>query len=130
MSPQPQASTSDLTLDDLEELGIIGTGSSGVAKKMRNKHTGELLVLKAIQFDVNSDQTRKQVTTELRTMYGASHANIVRYYQSFFSNGAISIVMEYMDLGSLADVLKVVKRIPEKYIAEIARQVRGSGQPA
>jgi hypothetical protein len=34
------------------------------------------------------------VTTELRTLYGASHPNIVRYHQAFFDNGAITIVME------------------------------------
>ncbi|KAJ9533318.1 hypothetical protein QJQ45_026362 [Haematococcus lacustris] len=119
----------DLTLQDLEELGIIGSGSSGVAKKVRNRHTGALLVLKVIQFDVSSDTIRKQVTTELRTLYGASHQNIVKYHQAFFDNGAITIVMEYCDGGSLADVLRAVSRtrpgqaVPEKYIAEIARQV-------
>jgi hypothetical protein len=58
------ASTSgaELTLADLEDLGVIGSGSSGVAKKVRNKHTGGLLVLKVIQFDVSSDIIRKQAS--------------------------------------------------------------------
>ncbi|KAG1673182.1 hypothetical protein FOA52_015293 [Chlamydomonas sp. UWO 241] len=116
-------SPSALSLDDLQNLGVIGSGSSGVAKKVRNKHTGELLVLKVIQFDVSSDVLRKQVTTELRTLYGASHPHVVRYHQAFFDNGAITIVMEYMDGGSLADVLKVRKGLPERYIAELARQL-------
>lgn len=30
--------------------------------------------------------------------------------------------MEYMDKGSLADLLKVYAKIPERYIAAIARQ--------
>ena len=63
-----------------------------------------------------------QVTTELRTLYGASHPHIVKYYQSFFDNGAITILVEYMDGGALADILKG-KRVPEKYVAEIGRQV-------
>ncbi|GFH25633.1 protein kinase domain-containing protein, partial [Haematococcus lacustris] len=110
-SHHPRATGPDLTLQDLEELGIIGSGSSGVAKKVRNRHTGALLVLKVIQFDVSSDTIRKQ------------------YHQAFFDNGAITIVMEYCDGGSLADVLRAVSRtrpgqaVPEKYIAEIARQV-------
>lgn len=71
-----------------------------------------------------------QVTTELRTLYGASHRNIIRYHQAFFDNGAITIVMEYCDGGSLSDVLKAMARtrpgqgMPECYIAEVARQVR------
>lgn len=48
-----------------------------------------------------------QVTTELRTLYGADHPNVVRYYAAFFDNGAITIAMEYCDAGSLADLLKV-----------------------
>ncbi len=34
--------------------------------------------------------------------------------------------MEYMDGGSLADVLKMHKGLPEPYIAELARQVGAS----
>ena len=34
--------------------------------------------------------------------------------------------MEYMDGGSLADVLKLHQGLPEPYIAELARQVGGS----
>eukprot|EP00201_Polytomella_parva_P022527 CAMPEP_0175041644 /NCGR_PEP_ID=MMETSP0052_2-20121109/2048_1 /TAXON_ID=51329 ORGANISM="Polytomella parva, Strain SAG 63-3" /NCGR_SAMPLE_ID=MMETSP0052_2 /ASSEMBLY_ACC=CAM_ASM_000194 /LENGTH=374 /DNA_ID=CAMNT_0016304219 /DNA_START=83 /DNA_END=1204 /DNA_ORIENTATION=+ len=114
----------DLSPDDLEDLGIIGQGSSGLAKKVRVKSTGDIRVLKVIQFDVNSDVVRKQITTELRTLYGACHPNVVRYLQAFFDEGAITIVMEYMDAGSLADVLSRHRRgLPERYVAAIARQI-------
>ncbi|KAG2498421.1 hypothetical protein HYH03_003679 [Edaphochlamys debaryana] len=99
-----------LTPDDFEELCVIGQGSSGVAKKVRNKRDGRHMVLKVIQFDVSSDTVRKQVTTELRTLYGADHPNVVRYYAAFFDNGAITIAMEYCDAGSLADLLKARMR--------------------
>jgi len=71
-----------------------------------------------------------QVITELRTLHGASHQNIVKYQQAFFDNGAIIIVMEYCDGGSLLDVLRAMARtrpgqgMPEHFIAELARQVR------
>lgn len=63
-SGEPSTSGRDLTLEDLEDLGVIGSGSSGIAKKVRNRHSGELLVLKVIQFDVSSDTIRKQVGDE------------------------------------------------------------------
>ena len=44
-------------------------------------------------------------------------------YQSFYENGVISIILEYMDGGSLADLLKKVKTIPESYLAAICKQV-------
>ncbi|MFS7982747.1 putative mitogen-activated protein kinase kinase STE-STE7 family [Helianthus anomalus] len=40
-------------------------------------------------------------------------------YQSFYDNGAVSIILEYMDGGSLADFLKTVRSIPEPYLAAI-----------
>ncbi|KAG2423998.1 hypothetical protein HXX76_014824 [Chlamydomonas incerta] len=100
------SATEGLTIDDFEELCVIGQGSSGVAKKVRNKRDGRYMVLKVIQFDVSSDTVRKQVTTELRTLYGAAHPAVVRYFGAFFDNGAITIAMEYCDAGSLADLLK------------------------
>jgi serine/threonine protein kinase len=43
-------------------------------------------------------------------------------YQCFYVNGAISIVLEYMDGGSLSDLLKTVRTIPEFYLAAICKQ--------
>ncbi|EFJ51614.1 hypothetical protein VOLCADRAFT_73333 [Volvox carteri f. nagariensis] len=119
------ASSEPLTLDDFEEICVIGQGSSGVAKKVRNKRDGRLMVLKVIQFDVSSDVIRKQVTTELRTLYGAAHRNVVKYSAAWFDNGAITIAMEYCDAGSLADLLKRLAGpgLPEPVIAHIARQL-------
>lgn len=122
--PSDVASTSQFSLADLDDLGVIGQGSSGLAKKVRNRLDNRLLVLKVIQFDVSSETIRKQVTTELRTLHGASHRNVVKYHHAFFAEGAVTIVMEYMDGGSLADVLKQAKQgLPERFIAEIARQI-------
>jgi len=119
-----QARQAEVSLADLEDLGVIGQGSSGLAKKVRNRLDNHLLVLKVIQFDVSSETIRKQVSTELRTLHGSSNHNVVKYHAAFFAEGAVTIVMEYMDGGSLADVLKQAKQgLPERFIAEIARQV-------
>ena len=114
----------DLSLDDLEEDCIVGSGSSGVVRKVKHKITGKVLVLKVIQFDVQSDQLRKQITGELRMLHSTNNPYVVRYYQSFFENGAITAVMEYMDGGTLAHICNQHREgIEEKYLADIARQV-------
>jgi serine/threonine protein kinase len=41
-------------------------------------------------------------------MDGARHPHIVSYHQSYFANGAMTILMEFMDGGSLWDVLQRV----------------------
>mmetsp|Transcript_8064 Transcript_8064/g.23104 ORF Transcript_8064/g.23104 Transcript_8064/m.23104 type:complete len:395 (-) Transcript_8064:110-1294(-) len=114
----------DVSLDDLEEKGVVGSGSSGVVRKVKHKATGELLVLKVIQFDVQSDQLRKQITQELRMLHSTNNPYVVRYYQSFFENGSITAVMEYMDGGTLAHICNHHREgIEERYLADIARQV-------
>lgn len=50
-----------ISLDDFEEGGYLGSGSSGVVKLVRHKGTGDMLVMKVIPFDVNDEKVRKQV---------------------------------------------------------------------
>jgi len=66
-------------------------------------------VLKVIQFDVNNATLRKQVTTELRSLANSHHPHVVSYRQSYLANGAVTILMEWMDGGSLADLLGKVR---------------------
>jgi serine/threonine protein kinase len=113
----------NITLGDLVDVAVVGHGSSGVVYKVKLKHADRVLVKKVIPFDARCDETRKRVCMELRTLYGAGSPYVVKYYQSFLANGAITIVMEYLDGGSLADVLKRVPRLPEPHLAEVARQV-------
>ena len=112
----------NVAIDDLEQIGILGCGSSGVVRKVRHKHTGDVLALKVIQLNVE-DQVRKQINQELRALYEASSEFVVKYHQAFYDSGAITIVMEYMDGGSLLQVLRDQGKVAEPYLAEISRQV-------
>ena len=53
------------------------------------------------------------------------HANIVCYHESFFDDGAVTIVMEYLNRGSLSDLFTNYKQIPERFLALIVTQVAG-----
>lgn len=78
-------------------------------------------LLQIIETDIES--FHRQIEENLRLIQSSQCPHIVDYYQSFYNNGAISIMFEYMDGGSLADLLKKVKSIPEPYIAAICKQV-------
>ena len=69
------------------------------------------------------ENIRKQIAQELRINLSTRSPFVVVCYQCFYDNGVISIVLEYMDGGSLADFLKNVKTIPEAYLAAICKQV-------
>ena len=66
---------------------------------------------------------RRQIAKELKINQSAQCPYIVVCYQSFYDNGSIYIIFEYMDGGSLADFLKKVKKIEEPYLAAICKQV-------
>lgn len=71
----------------------------------------------------NGESDQKQIAEELKINRSAQCPYIVVCYQSFYENGTISIILEYMDGGSLADFLKKVRNVPEPYLAAICKQV-------
>ena len=46
---------------------------------------------------------------------------MISFHGAFFKEGAISIALELMDVGSLADVLVAAKSVPEPELAYLAR---------
>lgn len=69
------------------------------------------------------ESARKNIAQELKINQSSQCPYVVVCYQSFYDNGAVSIILEYMDGGSLADFLKKVHRIPEPCLAAICKQV-------
>nr|BBF89599.1 putative mitogen-activated protein kinase kinase 1 [Oryza glaberrima] len=111
-----------LSLDDLDAIKVIGKGSSGIIQLVRHKWTGQFFALKVIQLNIQ-ENIRKQIAQELKISLSTQCQYVVACCQCFYANGVISIVLEYMDSGSLSDFLKTVKTIPEPYLAAICKQV-------
>lgn len=78
--------------------------------------------MQVIQLNIE-ESIRKLIAQELKINQSSQCPYVVVCYHSFYQNGAISIVLEYMDGGSLADFLKRVRSIPEPYLAAICEQV-------
>ena len=69
------------------------------------------------------EEIRKQIVQELKINQVSQCSHVVSCYHSFYHNGAVSLVLEYMDRGSLVDVIRQVKTIPEPYLAVVCKQV-------
>ncbi|XP_076917983.1 mitogen-activated protein kinase kinase 6-like [Bidens hawaiensis] len=110
------------SLEDLETIKVIGKGSGGVVQLVRHKWIGRLFALKVIQMNIQ-EEIRKQIVQELKINQASQCPNIVVCYHSFYHNGAISLVFEYMDRGSLADVIRQLTTILEPYLAVVCKQV-------
>ncbi|CAN6680929.1 unnamed protein product [Malus baccata var. baccata] len=112
----------EITLEDLETIKVIGKGSGGVVQLVRHKWVGTLFALKVIQMNIQ-EEIRKQIVQELKINQAAQCPHVVVCHHSFYHNGAISLVLEYMNRGSLADVIGQVNTILEPYLAVVCKQV-------
>eukprot|EP00246_Nothoceros_aenigmaticus_P011500 TRINITY_DN3148_c0_g1_i1.p1 TRINITY_DN3148_c0_g1~~TRINITY_DN3148_c0_g1_i1.p1 ORF type:complete len:522 (+),score=71.95 TRINITY_DN3148_c0_g1_i1:133-1698(+) len=105
-------------------FGAIGWGASSVVRKAIHIPTHRILALKKI--NVFEKEKRQQLLTEIRTLCEAPRVRgLVEFYGAFYSpdSGQISIALEYMDGGSLADVVRATKFIPEPILSVITRKV-------
>ncbi|XP_057466736.1 LOW QUALITY PROTEIN: mitogen-activated protein kinase kinase 6-like [Actinidia eriantha] len=120
--PPESKEIDQLSLEDLETIKVIGKGSGGVVQLVRHKWVGTLFALKVIQMNIQ-EEIRKQIVQELKINQASQCSHVVVCYHSFYHNGVISLVLEYMDRGSLADIVRQLKTILEPYLAVVCKQV-------
>jgi len=112
----------EIKLEDLEYVGDLGSGSQGHVKKMIHKPTKAIIALKMIDLHTD-DNFLKALKTELNILQECNSEYVVKCYGAFLNSGRISIALEYMDKGSLADLLKKVGTISEIILGVITYQV-------
>jgi serine/threonine protein kinase len=66
---------------------------------------------------------KSNIEMEVKTLHNCECDNIIRCHASYFENGAINIVLEFMDKGTLLDIMKKVKKIPEEILGLICLQI-------
>ncbi|KAL6985746.1 mitogen-activated protein kinase kinase [Sarracenia purpurea var. burkii] len=138
-SPQPSPSSSSTstespgieTLFDLEKLAVVGHGNGSTVYKVRHRHTASIYALKVLRFDKDAVAARQQAAREAEILKRLDSQLIVKCHGVFNNESGHSdcvgcdmcFVMEYMEAGSLHDVLRFRQTLPEKTISGIARRV-------
>lgn len=112
----------ELSDDDFEKLGELGAGNGGVVMKVKHRSSGLIMARKLIHLEVKP-AIKKQIIRELKVLHECNFAHIVGFYGAFYSDGEISICMEYMDGGSLDLILKKAGKIPESILGTITLAV-------
>ncbi|SMN18279.1 similar to Saccharomyces cerevisiae YDL159W STE7 Signal transducing MAP kinase kinase involved in pheromone response [Maudiozyma saulgeensis] len=109
---------SQYQLQDLVQLGKIGSGNSGTVLKVLHVPTSTIISKKVIPIEKNNDIINKQLLSELQIMKNIQpHPNIITFYGAYLKqsvNYDIIILMEYMDCGSLDKILRVFKNFVKR----------------
>ncbi|RLN89633.1 hypothetical protein BBJ28_00017984 [Nothophytophthora sp. Chile5] len=108
--------------EELEWGGqVIGRGASGCVLRSRHRPTNTPLALKMINmFDKTK---REQIIREINALFDAHCASLVTFFGAFLRDGAVVLALEYMDGGSLENVIHQLGTIPERVLASVAFQI-------
>ncbi|KAJ8633872.1 hypothetical protein MRB53_027208 [Persea americana] len=111
-------------LSDLEKLAVLGHGNGGTVYKVRHRQSSAVYALKVLRFDRDATALRERAAHEAEILKRVDSPFVVRCHGVFDGHcGDLCFVMEYMDVGSLHDVLRVRRRMAEKVVAGVARRV-------
>jgi len=126
LSPEPVQG--ELGIRSLDELKMIedcmGSGCSGSVYPALHVPTGKYVAVK--KMNVRDEAILKQLVHELRSLQRLRCPYVVSFYNCFYSQEFAHIVMEMMEVGSLADIVALNGPINEDVLAVFARHlVRG-----
>lgn len=110
------------SLYNLDKIDRLGGGASGEVYLIQDKETKKLLALKTVKYS-NEEKVKKQLETEVKINSELKSEYIIRCYATYFKDGTINFVLEYMDRKTLEDALKIAKKIPEEILGLITYQV-------
>lgn len=109
---------------EMRSFGAIGSGASSVVQRAIHIPTHRILALKKI--NIFEKERRQQLLTEIRMLCEAPcYKGLVEFHGAFYSpdSGQISISLEYMDGGSLADIIRIQKCIPEAVLSSMVKEL-------
>lgn len=114
--------------DEYEALEVIGKGSFGTVRKVKNKATGEILVRKEIEYTSMNSQEKNHIISELRILRELNHPHIVKYtrHDHVAERKSIHIYQEYCDGGDLGKIITTFRKnkesVPEEFVWEVLVQ--------
>ena len=100
---------------------MIGKGASGGVYTAYEVGTNKCVAIK--QMNLAQQPKKDLIINEIIVMKGSKHKNIVNFLDSYLVGGDLWVVMEYMEGGSLTDVV-TFNMMSEQQIAAVCREVK------
>ncbi len=114
-------SGSGIELSDLKVIRELGRGASSYVQLVQSQRTEKLYALKVI--NVYDKAMRGMLMKEITTLFKCDCVALVTCGGCFYKEGKISVALEYMDMGSLDQVIAKYGPIPERVLAAMTFQV-------
>ncbi|KAI8613895.1 kinase-like domain-containing protein [Chytriomyces sp. MP71] len=116
--------------EDLQFVEELGHGAGGSVAKVIHIPTGAAMARKHLSVNVDAEQDRRKaernLKNELKILHKCRSEYIVSSFGAYVHDGGVSVVMEYMDVGSLEYVYKTWGPVDEKMVAKVAvRTLKG-----
>lgn len=109
------------------QFNKIGQGASGGVYTAYEVGTNKCVAIK--QMNLEQQPKKDLIINEILVMKDSKHKNIVNFMDSFLVRGDLWVVMEYMEGGSLTDVV-TFNIMSEGQIAAVCREVRNPTRPS
>eukprot|EP00960_Hanusia_phi_P051805 761032-Hanusia_phi.AAC.14 len=117
-------SHSSAVFDEIVKVQPIGRGCGGEVWKCINKFKskGAPVALKEIPTGCNEERMQL-IAHEAKVNYKTAHPMIVKCHAVRYIDNCFHLLMEYMDAGSLLDLLKAAngRRIPELALSHVSK---------
>lgn len=104
-----------------KNLNKIGQGASGGVFTAYEVATNRCVAIK--QMNLEQQPKKDLIINEIIVMKESKHKNIVNFMDSYLRQGDLWVIMEYMEGGSLTDVV-TFNMMSEGQIAAVCREVR------
>jgi p21-activated kinase 1 len=105
--------------DIYRNLNKIGQGASGGVYTAYERGTNRCVAIK--QMNLEQQPKKDLIINEILVMKDSSHPNIVNFIDSYLVGGDLWVIMEYMEGGSLTDVV-TFNIMSEGQIAAVCRE--------
>jgi hypothetical protein len=122
--PHPPLLSAQISEKDVRFIRTLGQGASGVVQKAFWPATAEFVAVKKIS--ILEREKRHQLMNDIKALCKAPDTpGLIRFRGAYHSadRGQVAVALEYMDGGSLADVVGRVGRVPEGVLAAITSRL-------
>ena len=106
----------------------LGKGNYGSVYLVKSKITNKIYAMKEILSEnCSNEQQKLKIQKEIKLLEGLEHPHIITYFSSFSENGNFYIITEYINGGSLEELIQIFKEkklyAKEKKVWDILVQI-------